>query len=724
MSGHHGVSREGELVVFDPARGRKEAEGVVQRIPGHAREVEPVIMDQLVDKSWPKFLFPYPLDENYYLVSCKLTSASPWGLYLVDVFDNLLKLREDPGFHLLEPTPLVKRPAPTLIPPRVNLESPDATVFVADAYFGEGLKNVPPGTVKKMRLFAYSFGYRGIGGHDVFGVESCWDARRIIGEVPVYEDGSAMYTIPANTAIAMQPLDKDGKAVQIMRSWVVGMPGEIVSCVGCHESQNSVTPSKNSIARTKRVSPITPFLGPERPFNFENEVQPVLDTYCAGCHDGEGDHATLPNFKDNSPGPQTFSKSYHALMRYVRRPGPESDVYMFNPMEYHASTSELIFILEKGHHNVRVDHDSMRKIYAWIDLNAPYYGTWLEVAERLRKKGDETKRYAERHNDLKKLYANVDLDFESESYLGFEGQERPAFQAPEKLPKPDRSAPTVPNWPFDAQVAKQMQGGNVVERVMVGDLTIDLAYIPPGEFVMGDEVGMNDELPRRLATVEKPFRMATTEVSNALYGAFDPKHDSRYIDQWWKDHTTPGYPANKPEQPVIRVSWNEANDFCKWLSEKTGRTFRLPTETEWEWACRAGTRTPMWYGDVDTDFGNFENMADESTRLFVVKGVNPQPVGHADWEAFIPRAEGVKDGQMIAEKRGAYAPNPWGLYDMHGSVSEFVAAPGPDGKVDGKIVVKGGSWNDRPKYSRSGIKRYYEPWQKVHNVGIRLVCEP
>ncbi len=105
VTGHHGVPRMGELVLFDIARCRRETEGAVQRIPGWGQGVKwggslhkdsPLISDNLVDASWPKFLHPYPLSDKYFLVSCKPTPDSLWGIYLVDVFDNMLLLKEDP----------------------------------------------------------------------------------------------------------------------------------------------------------------------------------------------------------------------------------------------------------------------------------------------------------------------------------------------------------------------------------------------------------------------------------------------------------------------------------------------------------------------------------------------------------------------------------------------------------------------------------------------------
>ena len=727
-SGHHGVAREGEMVLFDISKGRREAEGAIQKIPGYGKPVDPVIMDELVEHAWPRFLFPAPLDENYFLVSASLAPGSPWCLYLVDTFDNMLKIREEPGYGLFEPTPVLKQPMPPIQVNRVDPSTKESTVFITDVYFGQGLPDVPKGTVKKLRVFEFSYGYRGIGSHDYLGMESCWDARRILGEVPVYEDGSASFTIPANTPLAIQPLDEKGRAVQLMRSWFVGMPGENQSCTGCHEHQNTVTPNVRTTAMGKTPSKIEPFLGPARPFSFHYEIQPVLDRYCVGCHDGTGHHHGMPNFADTSPGPYGYSQSYHALHPYVQRPGPEGDYHLYKPMEYHASISELFIMLEKGHHGVVVDSDSMRKLYAWTDMNVPYYGTWLEVARKLNRT-PQVVEVAARATELRSLYAGIDFNPENEPYAHLAPLGKVEFVEP-KMVELDYSIPHSPDWTFDAAAAKKMQT-KPNQNVRVGDSSIELAWIPAGRFVMGDDGGFADELPRSVVEIKKPFWMMTTEVPNVLYSQFDPSHDSRYVDQWCKDHSYPGYPANLPLQPVIRVNWKKANEFCRWLSEKTGRKFRLPTEAEWEWACRAGSATPMWYGNVGDDFGKQENLSDMQTKKLVVRGMNPQPMDNPpDYEAFLPRAEGVDDGNMIACDVGTYQANPWGLFDMHGNVAEWTASdyrpyPYKDAPNDSSLrkVARGGSWRDRPAWSRSGIRRAYEAWQPVYNVGIRVVCE-
>lgn len=213
VTGHH-VGRVGELVIFDPALGRRATDGVVQRIPGRGRKVKPLIEDKLTLNTWPKFLHPWPLNENYFIVSCKPAPGDLWGIYLVDVFDNILLLKEVEDYALLEPVPIRKTKRPPVVPNKVDLTRKDAIVYLEDIYEGPGLKGVPRGSVKKLRLFTYHFSYHKIAGinHRV-GADGPWEPRRVLGTVPVETDGSAMFRVPANTPISIQPLDSEGKAM-------------------------------------------------------------------------------------------------------------------------------------------------------------------------------------------------------------------------------------------------------------------------------------------------------------------------------------------------------------------------------------------------------------------------------------------------------------------------------------------------------------------------------
>ncbi|NQV36288.1 MAG: formylglycine-generating enzyme family protein, partial [Phycisphaeraceae bacterium] len=225
VTGHH-VGRVGELVVLDPALGRNTTRGVVQRIPSRGQTVQPLIQDKLALNSWPKCLHPWPLSETYFLVSCKPTPNALWGIYLVDIFDNIQLIKELEGYALLEPIPIKKTSRPSVIPDRVDLTRQDAIVYIEDLYKGPGLKDVPRGTVEKLRLFTYHFAYRKVAGinHRV-GADGPWEPKRVLGTVPVETDGSAMFRVPANTPISIQPIDSHGNALQLMRSWMTAMPG-------------------------------------------------------------------------------------------------------------------------------------------------------------------------------------------------------------------------------------------------------------------------------------------------------------------------------------------------------------------------------------------------------------------------------------------------------------------------------------------------------------------
>jgi formylglycine-generating enzyme required for sulfatase activity len=230
--------------------------------------------------------------------------------------------------------------------------------------------------------------------------------------------------------------------------------------------------------------------------------------------------------------------------------------------------------------------------------------------------------------------------------------------------------------------------------------------------------------------------MGTCEVTNRQFARYDPYHDSRVESTLSACHGVHGHPMNLPEQPVVRVSWNRAMGFCRWLSARTGRRFSLPTEVQWEYACRAGTATPMRYGDLDADFSRSANMADARLSDFardwyILDKPIPNPTKYDDW---IPKDARFNDGAMISVAPGNYRPNAWGLFDMHGNVAEWTRstyAPYPydaedgreDAAPDARKVVRGGSWRDRPKRCTSSFRLGYLPYQRVYNVGFRVVCE-
>ncbi|WP_332571816.1 SUMF1/EgtB/PvdO family nonheme iron enzyme [Bacteroides sp.] len=739
VSGHHGIPRSGQLIVFDPAKGRKEEKGVVQEIPFRNRKVLPIMKDKLVDGVWPQFSRPYPLSDNFFLVTAKLHKEGLWGVYLVDIYDNVTLITESEGDGYLTPIPVKKRVIPPVVPDRIVKGEKEATVFIQDLYTGEGLRTVPRGAVKKLRILTYEYAYlKSPSDFDALGIQSGWDLKRELGTIRVEEDGSAIFKVPANTPISLQPLDEKGNAIQWMRSWFTAMPGEVVSCVGCHEDQNTVVIPKRVMASQKQPSKLKEPEGGVHPISFEYDVQPILNKYCISCHNGTGNEMDLTGKEKteyvrwgNYTTHRFMKNSYLKLHPYVYRQGPEADLYVLRPYEYHASNSELIQMLDKGHHQVSLEDKDYQKLCQWIDFNAPYFGTF-EIAGRYK----ATFEQYPRRQELMRKYANVSVDWKKElSEYAKELKNKGIIETivPAKEKQQEINWEKINKWCFGENEAKELQRNttSIVEREIEisQGISMRLVWIPKGVYTKGTDKGGKYPVDFKDVTIHDGFWMGMLEVTNAQYCALVKDHDSRFIGQQWKDHTTPGYPANNPEQPAIRVSWEEAMGYCKKLSEVSGLKVTLPSEEEWEWACRAGSGKDMWYGNRDEDYSNYENLADYTIKDLAVWGLDPT-VPMPDnasvrrfWD-YVPRDRESNDKNLVSVKGGQYKANPWGLYDMHGNVAEWTDSECTiNQRYIGYKVVCGGSWRDRASKSTASSRRYYKKWQAPFNVGFRVVVK-
>ncbi|MFI3291795.1 MAG: SUMF1/EgtB/PvdO family nonheme iron enzyme [Opitutales bacterium] len=754
ISGHHGVKRSGELHLFDISKGVIEDEGRVHQYLGYGVPYVAKMKDNLVGQVKLHFLHPYPLSENYIIVSLqdKNQKNNFFSLYLVDKFDNrtLLASGEKQKYDIMEAMPLAPREKPPLIADKVDEDLDFGYVFLNNIYEGPGLEGVEKGAVKKLRIFEYNYNYRNSGTHESMGLESGWEVKRVHGTVDVEADGSAMFKLPANRPYSLQPLDKDGKALALFRSWLTLRPGETLSCVGCHEPSNTAPVGSVAMAGRKPPQNVKEFLGKPRGFSFNREVQPILDAYCVECHNGS--KKEIPNFKnENVPWKgKSYSNSYLALHPYVRRPGPESNQNILSPLEFHVSTSELIQILEKGHKGVNMDDDSKKVLYTWIDLNVPFSGTLSEPFSSKRIQEEKRAFF------LKKYANRDDFDYEQNDKAYSQAGRIKFNKRGKELTHEKAKEPKVSGFPFKAKEGKSVS-------VTVEGHKLEFVEIPAGKYIQGTNNSFYDEGPAKLTQV-KSFFMAKFEITNALYAEFNSKHNSGFLDRHWKDHINPGYPANGANMPVIRISYNEAMEFCQWLSKKLNKKVTLPTEEQWEWAARAGTNTDFWYGDVDTDFSPYENFADKQSTKFAVIGVDPQPREESakfkdnsspfyfyvpadiryDDKQLVPCYKDFENKKIIVKYKFLDAgdieystkpqdqidflkPNGFGLYDMGGNVAEWTRSQYTEtigGKVvEDKVVARGGSWADRPSFGKVTLRRPYSPWQRVYNVGFRVIIE-
>ncbi|MDP6634033.1 MAG: SUMF1/EgtB/PvdO family nonheme iron enzyme [Phycisphaerae bacterium] len=719
-TGHHGPSRMGVLVIVDPAKGEHETNAAVQTIPGYGVPVKNVMTDVLYGNNYPKAMTPWPLNDTYILVTMKLSRDGLWGLYLVDTFDNLTLICQQEDCFYTNPILLAPRKRPPVLAGRSDLKKTDATLSIQDIYTGPGLKGIPRGTVKSLRVISFVYPVTNTGSHAHVGIESGWDIKRVLGTVPVEADGSAHFTVPANLPIALQPLDAKGRALQTMRSWLTAMPGEKLTCIGCHERSTDAPKVRISAAMRKAPVKIQPWRGPPRPFGFANEVQPLLDERCVGCHDGKTKGATSMVYRKS----RGFSGSYRFLQQFVRRPGPETDNHLLTPMSYHASTSPLIRMLAKGHKGVKLTKDEWSALYTWIDLNAPYHGSIFEMS------GGRMNGHWKQHEvPFVKMPGQVDtlgLTWDMEGVKGlydyrmklmkrfspvvhdpqaeYAARQKKIeamkieFVMPEGEDEP-ADKPKLAGWPFDGDEAAKLRDNcakklslPVARKLKAGELTIDMVLIPAGKYV--SQTGV--------VTVDKPFYISAREISLGEFQQFDPAHDNRFVDRAGKDQRNRGISLQNPKLPAIRVSWDRAIAFCQWLGKANKTNVSLPSNAQWEHAARAGSDKAFWFGDASSDYAKTANFADKSMS----RGFTPC------------RLDTHSDGTATLAPTTANKPNAWGLVNVFGNAAEWTSTVCPKDKTH--RIVRGGSFIDLPKHSTADVKMHYAHYQPAVNVGFRI----
>jgi formylglycine-generating enzyme required for sulfatase activity len=305
-----------------------------------------------------------------------------------------------------------------------------------------------------------------------------------------------------------------------------------------------------------------------------------------------------------------------------------------------------------------------------------------------------------------------------------------------------------------AQESKEAGG----KKQITNSIGMKLVLIPSGEFKMGSgesaeataaffnkTYGENllaagffkDEHPQHRVRITKPFYLGTCHVTRGQFRQFVAdtgyKTDAEKGENpggwgWNPDKKEFGFNAKyswrnvgfeqTDEHPVVNVSWNDAVAFCKWLSKKENKTYRLPTEAEWEYACRAGTTTRYYSGDDPETLAKVGNVADAAAKA-----------KFPDWKCTIK----ANDGYVFTAPVGKFEPNAFGLYDMHGNAWQWCAdwygadyyakspADDPTGPDSGVVrVLRGGSWGCGPYYTRSAERFGVGPVIRVYNAGFRV----
>ncbi|MBS0208293.1 MAG: formylglycine-generating enzyme family protein [Planctomycetes bacterium] len=306
-------------------------------------------------------------------------------------------------------------------------------------------------------------------------------------------------------------------------------------------------------------------------------------------------------------------------------------------------------------------------------------------------------------------------------------------------------------------------------KVITNSLGMKLVLIPAGEFMMGaeedrsetlnyfpycDPKWLDGETPRHKVRITKPFYLGKYEVTMDEF--LDFYHDGNYRTEierdgkksWGYDRDgriesnkwrfwKPGWEIGR-DHPVVYVTWNDATAFCQWLSKKEGKTYRLPTEAEWEYACRAGTNSRYHCGNNPIDLVRYGNVADKDRSVGYEKDTIATYDEHGKKKdthipfPFIQRRDGYKWTAPV----GKFQPNAFGLHDMHGNVWEWCSdgydenyyahspVDDPRGPSAGlSRVLRGGGFDNTPVDLRCAPRFFEDPSYRVSDLGFRVVCE-
>ncbi len=356
-------------------------------------------------KRWPVHCFksPWPCSEKYFIVSYSfdklLGEAGPnipnqFGIYYADAFGNRELIYRDPNISSVWAKPLTSRE----VPPAYRSTLPDReTAPTTGNFFLQNVYESWPVKIKdkvhSLRLVQVLPKTTPNANLPKVGEANASPGKQVLGTVPVEEDGSAFFQVPAKTPLLFQALDKNGRMIQGMRSLVYLQPGETASCTGCHEDRMSSVPSVSTIA-SKNNKPSTIKPGPDGslPLSYPIMVQPVLDRLCIECHNDTRTEGKI-NLTKSPEG--AFSKSYNALVRYTAYSAwgmPEGNHEpMTLPDKFGARASRLTTILENGHYNCKLTEDDWNRLNTWMDANALFYGTFNIEDQKRQLQGERIK---------------------------------------------------------------------------------------------------------------------------------------------------------------------------------------------------------------------------------------------------------------------------------------------------------------------------------------------
>ncbi len=363
------------VFVHSPGHGRAEHTGIICTVSDRNGPDDPGAI-RVIHKA-REFHDPWALSEEDFL------AAHGKALVHLSGAGETTTLYIHDGLELNEPRPLIPRKRERLLPRRVNLSRATGTLILSDATAGRNMGGVRAGQIEKLLVLESlpkPINYTGSNEPTSYG--GTFTLERVLGTVPVEQDGSAHFEVPANKALILIALDREGRAVKRMQSFLSVMPGEVTSCVGCHDDRHTApSPPKAGqlLATQRRPSGISPVAGVPDVCDFPRHIQPILDKHCVRCHNPRRRDGGVILTGDHGP---VYSHSYYTLSAtYQFSDGRNVAESNYPPYGFGDAASPIMKMLEGEHHDVRLDPQEVETIRHWIHCGAPYIGTYAALIQ-------------------------------------------------------------------------------------------------------------------------------------------------------------------------------------------------------------------------------------------------------------------------------------------------------------------------------------------------------
>jgi hypothetical protein len=377
-AGHHDVAK-GAVITINPSAGINNSDAM-ELVTKGIRLKEGKIDAKTVEGGGVQdaggyYTMPYAVTDKTFITSYAFTNPKrrkgypffkSYGIYLIDAYGNKELIYKDPLYSSYRALPFKKRTKPQPMPDKTDFSKNFATCVIPDVY--EGMEGVTRGTIKYIRI-AEALPWPIVPGEGVkrWDLSGRWCPVRVIGTVPVENDGSAHFKVPVadNASVYFQALDEKHMEICRMRSSVSFQPGERRSCTGCHETgMNTPAHQQGLAAMRPPVMPKEPSWGCSEPIGFDSLVKPIMDQHCVECHNEE-----KPSGKLSLSG----EKAYANAIKFVSRSPRTGNGSITKPMQFGSHKSKLITQLLKKDSPCKTDlpKNDWIALVTWVDASAP-----------------------------------------------------------------------------------------------------------------------------------------------------------------------------------------------------------------------------------------------------------------------------------------------------------------------------------------------------------------